>query len=447
MKKLNGNVVVDVEKELDCMIDYVLQTWDGDKEYLTEVITTSFHKGLEQAQFWVSDYFLSDFSSKWMDERQATGLQKGDLFMYDDVYKIPHRLMMSPSSFKQEILKTWDYSRFTEKLTRDLKNNTFKILPKCWSEVEKSGEDAFSYWDSFTLKTEKLFKGHNSDSAGAPGFHARINLAHTYYSDKEQGRKPLYTLISSAVAHGLTIQEHNNSVAILKEAQKLKDKFSTDEFNKITYLGDLKELSQNKLFKALMVDKYGFNDQPEYQSQIELDDHIQEIKDKNEIYGMVKFDFTGSDDYCYQGFKIQRIYTLEHFKKQIKQNVSEWFEGNTYKDLYYSDNNFTPVTEEEILNSLSFKQLTKKEVEVIKSSLESLSYGTHETFMDYTFPTNDEIIAMNSKSIQEKMKDLLSSVKEPSPEVQKKEENRHKIYTDSIWKILNESPKKENKLK
>ena len=28
----------------------------------------------------------------------------------------------------------------------------------------------------------------------------------------------------------------------------------------------------------------------------------------------------------------------------------------------------------------------------IKNSLNSLQYGTHEEFMDYKFPTNDEII-------------------------------------------------------
>lgn len=447
MKNLNNNVLVDTDKELSLMIDYVLATWDGDKNYLTDIVTQSFQKGLEQAELWIGDYSFSDFSSNWMKEREDTGLDKGDLIVYDDIYKIPHRLMMSPSSFKQEILKTWDYSKFTEKLTRELKNTEFKVLPKGWAEVEKSGEDAFSYWDSFTLKTEKLFKGYNSDSAGAPGFHGRINLAHTYYGDKEQGRKPLYTLISSAVAHGLTIQEHNNVVTIQKEAQKLKNKFSTDEYKKITYLGDLKDLSDNKLFKALMVDKYGYKHTQEYHSQDELENYIQEIKDKHEIYGLVEIRFSGNDDYYYQGFKIQRIYSLEHFEKQIKKNVQEWFEGEEYKDIYYSDNNCTPVTEDEILNALSFKQLTKKEAEIIKSSLGTLRYGTHEEFMDYQFPTNDEIIAMNAASMKQHMKELMSSIKTPSDEVKQKEENRHKFYSDSIWAILNDTPKKQIKLK
>jgi len=108
MKKLNNNVMVDIDKELSLMIDYVLATWDGDKNYLIDIVTQSFQKGLEQAEFWIGDYAFSDFSSNWMKEREDIGLDKSDLIVYDDIYRIPHRLMMSPSSFKQEILKNWD---------------------------------------------------------------------------------------------------------------------------------------------------------------------------------------------------------------------------------------------------------------------------------------------------------------------------------------------------
>ena len=52
MKKLNNNVIVDIDKELSLMIDYVLETWDGDRNYLTDIVTQSFYKGLEQAEFW-----------------------------------------------------------------------------------------------------------------------------------------------------------------------------------------------------------------------------------------------------------------------------------------------------------------------------------------------------------------------------------------------------------
>lgn len=447
MKKLNATIAVEVEKELSLMIDYVLETWDGDKKYLTDTVTNAFNKGLEQAQFWISDYFFTDFSSNWMKEREEIGLNEGDLIVYDDIYKIAYRLMMNSSSFKQEIIKNWDYSKFSEKVTRELKNTEFKALPKGWQEVENSGKDAFSYWNSFTLNNEKLFKGHNSDSAGAPGFHGRINLAHTYYGDKEQGRSPLYNLISSALAHGLTIQEHNNCVIVQQEAQKLKDKFSTDEYKKITYLGDLKDLSENKLFKALMIDKYGFNDIKEYHSQIELENYIETIKDKNEIYGLVEINFSGNDDYYYQGFKIQKIYSLEHFEKQIKENVTQWFEGEKYKDIYYSDNNCTPVREDEIVNALTFKQLTKKEALSIKSSLNTFTYGTHENFMDYQYPSNEEIVAMNAQSMKESLQQLMSSIKAPSVEARKQEENRHKLYSDKIGEVLTVTTKKQLKLK
>ena len=67
--------------------------------------------------------------------------------------------------------------------------------------------------------------------------------------------------------------------------------------------------------------------------------------------------------------------------------------------------------------------------------------------MDYKFPTNDEIIAMNADSIKKHMKELMSSIKTPSDETKQKEENRHKFYSDSVWSILKDTPKKTNQVK
>lgn len=48
----------------------------------------------------------------------------------------------------------------------------------------------------------------------------------------------------------------------------------------------------NKLFKALMVDKYGYNIHKNIIPQDELENYIQEIKDKREIYGLVEINFS-----------------------------------------------------------------------------------------------------------------------------------------------------------
>lgn len=449
MKKLDDNKAVNFNQELQLMIDYTLNIWDGKKEDLIEIITQSFTSGYEAANNWVNDYSnsLSTISDEWMKQREEIG-SRTDMMFYDDITKVAKNLMMHPSSFKRFLLKDWNYSKNTEALTKFIKPTVSykEILPKGWKGVQDSGESAFEHFDHFNLKDDKKFKGYNSDSAGAPGFHERINLANTYYGDSEQGRSPLYTLVSSAYAHGLTMREHNNTLEIFKEAKKLREHFSQEEFNKPIFISDLTSLSNNTLFKALMLDKYSLTDKREYNSQAELEAYI---KDKNEnkyIYGMVTWSMLGSDDYYHTGFKIQKIFTLEHFEQQIKNNVEQWFSEDSYKEIYYSDNNFSTVEKDDILSSLKFKQLSQKEFNVLQTVIggkETIQYGDTENFMNYTYPSKKEMVAINAEHI----KNLLSGLTSETPKETTERDNREEIYNEALANILGIKKSNKNKIK
>lgn len=449
MKKLDENKLVNFNQELELMIDYTLNTWDGKKEDLIEIITQSFTAGYEAANNWLDEYSssLSNLSDQWMKKREELG-ERTDMMFYDDVTKVAKNLMMNTNSFRRFIMNDWNYSKNTESLTKSIKSTvSFKeILPKGWQEVQDSGQSAFEKFEYFNLKEDKKFKGYNSDSAGAPGFHERINIAHTYYGDSEQGRTPLYTLVSSAFAHGLTMRQHNNTLEVLKEAKRIQEVFSKPEFNKPTFIGDLNSLSDNTLFKDLMLDKYSINDKKEYNSQSELEAYIKEKNENKYIYGMVTWNMYGSDDYRHTGFKIHKIYSLENFEKQIKDNVEAYFAEENYQEIYYSDNNFSTVSKNEVLSSLTFKQISQKEFNVFKNNLgghDSVQYGDTKDFMDYNYPTKKEIIALNAEHI----KNLMNSLSSETPTEKKETDNREQLYHEALTQLLGMKKSSKNKPK
>lgn len=452
MKTFNENTLVDIEQELSHMIEYTLTIWDGNKEDLIEAVTQGFNAGYAAANNWINEYAFTSFVSEWMDKReQLSGSSKSDMLLYDDVTKIAKNIMMNASNIKQLVLQEWSYEKNTHALTKSIESTLMdtKVFPKGWDTVKKSKKSAFEYFDHFNLDEDRKFKGYNSDSAGAPGFHERINLPNTFYGDSDQGRSPLYTLVSSAFAHGLTMREHNNCYEIFQEIQKIKSDFDKEIFNKPIFIEDLTDLSDNLLFKALMVDKYSLNDKREYHSQEELESYLKEKNENKHIYGMVEWSMLGSDDYYHEGFTIQKIFNLDHFEKKIKEQVNSWFNNeDTYKEIYYSDNNFSTVSKEDVISSLKFTQVSQKEFTTIQKVLggkETIKFGDHESFMDYHYPTKEEMIAYNAQ----RMKDMLDSIKsgETNPVEKATREQRENNYNKIVLDLLGIKKSKQNKIK
>lgn len=450
MKNLNENIFVDIDQELSYMIQYTLIIWDGNKEDLIEAVTQGFHAGYAAANNWINEYAFTSFASEWMDQREGLSSSKSDMLLYDDVTKIAKNIMMHPSNIKQLVLKEWSYEKNTRALTSAIQSTLINsdVFPKGWDTVKNSKKSAFAYFDHFNLDEDKNFKGYNSDSAGAPGFHERINLPNTFYGDTEQGRSPLYNLVSSAFAHGLTIREHNNTYEVFQEIKRIKSEFDKEEFNKPVFIEDLTLLSDNLLFKALMIDKYALNDKREYHSQEELESYIKEKNENKYIYGMVKWSMLGSDDYRHTGFTVQKIFDLEHLEEKIKEKINQFFEDSDYKEIYYSDNNFSTVEKDDVLSSLQFIQVSQKEFNSLQKVLggnETIKFGDHESFMDYDYPTKEEMVSYNAK----RMKAMLKSIKsgDSNPVEKATREERENNYNQIILNLLGIKKTNNHKLK
>lgn len=284
MKKLNEYYSVDVQQELSDMIDYTLKIWDGDKNDLTEIITQAFNVGYSSAENLINNYKISSFFLQWIENRKKCDniISPTDMSSYDDILTFATNFTINSFNITEITLKDWSYDKQTRSLTYSIQSqlNNPKILPKGWEEAQKSNKSANELFDCFNVKEYKLFKGYNSES---PGFHELINLPNTFYSDTEQGRTPLYTLVSSAFSHGLNIRAHNNTFHLLEEARKIQQHFNEEEFNKPVFIKDPTSLSDNPIFKALSLDRYNMNEEREYHSQQELDDYLKIKKEQKEI--------------------------------------------------------------------------------------------------------------------------------------------------------------------
>lgn len=455
MKKLDIEQNVDIDTELKNMIEYTLNTWDGKKEDLIVVITDAFNSGYKTAENWIDEYVGANYLYKAIEERRDIN-KVAKTTHYDEVLTVYNNLIMNPSNIKRIVLKDWDYSKNTKALTNDIKSilSISKVFPKGWESVKDSKKSAHEYFDHFNLEQDNDFKGYDSASTGAPGFNVRINLPNTFYSDSEQGRTPLNILVSSAYSHGLSMRSHNNTCELYEEIKKIKVHFENEEFQKPVFIEDFAELSNNRFFKACMINSYNMKRERPYNSQSTLDKFIKYQNQNQDIYGMVEFKTIGSDNYFYSGLKIEKIYSIEHFEKKIKENVDKFFEGEESVDLFFSDVAYTTMTKENILNSLKIKQISSEEFKVLEKVLESngkVSYGWEERFMNYKYPTNKEIKAIQDQMMNEIMNSImneLESEKTEPNEIQNRK-NEEETYQELIFDILGieKSPVNKSKLK
>lgn len=431
MEKLNDLKSVDANQELIHMIDYVLNTWDGDKETLSKIVSDAFNEGYKTAEYWIKKH-CSDSTTEWFKERDNLLKKDYDDFIYnDDIRQISYNFLMNSSSFQEIQYKNWNFEKITNKLTNKIKSEItdLNLFPKGWKKVLDSKESAFEYFEYFNLESDNLFKGYDSSTAGAAGFNQRINLANTFYNEKDQSRNRLNTLVSSAFAHGLTIKEHNNQCELDAEINRIKELYSEEQYNKPTYIADLTLLSNNKLFKALMIDKYNLENKNTHTSQEDLDSYIKEKNENKFIYGLIEFNIKDNE---VNNSYAQKIYSFNHFQEQINNNINLLLEK--------SDNNNLIVDLHAIKSSLNLKQLSQKEFNNLSQESKTLKEPDY-SFFKYSFPNKDELLAMRNKIAD----DIISEILSEDDDKKEIRENRDTLYEQKILSVLESLPKTKTK--
>ncbi len=270
MKKIDKSEFIDVIEERNALFEFVVERWEGvSPDILKDFIDDVFTKSLFIGRFWLDSHACFDAACAWMDEREKEDLwtitEDKDFYLsrimsYDGVYKIGDIVRSSINYYRDAILFNWDYEKEANKLEREsLKDfpDMKKLKPKGYDAAKKNYSD-FDGFDKYNEAQADLdflsFKGVDSSSAGAGGFHSRISLTATLYDDCCQGRNPIRVFVGAILSHALHVQMHNNEVSITNELNNLKKiYFQPEYFKELVYMDDFSNVSKNKFFNAFFL--------------------------------------------------------------------------------------------------------------------------------------------------------------------------------------------------
>lgn len=237
---------IDTDKELDALISFVEKRWDGFENLnIREIFSTCWEYGLEVSKHHFDQYGLGDVTQKMKTERQDSSKWKNSpyskqelehIIYYDAIYQLSMNMSSADRKVYEAVMTGWDFSTHTKTLTNMIKKSfpdTSRVKPKGWSSLSKEYSD-FNGMDEYCENEAKIdmadFQGCNSDTAGASGFHGRVVLPYVMYDDKCQGRKPLYTLCGSIMAHAMFVNNHNNTLEIVAELGSIAQELNQPQY-------------------------------------------------------------------------------------------------------------------------------------------------------------------------------------------------------------------------
>lgn len=218
------NNIISPEHELQAITNYITTTWDG----FTDEKTPEFFKKVWSAANDLlknnyDHYIFLDFMKSLqlvrnLPEFTINGMSSKDLPIY---------FMLSNSSFKEKIMKDWDYEKNVDNLVLDVKKDfpfVTKARPKGYKNMAKDYEDYQGMSELNGRELKSLFGGMHSGTAASHSFEVRTALPHVMYDDKCQGRKPIIVLVGAIVGHAYLLNEKNNGYNMLQEWVELTNK-------------------------------------------------------------------------------------------------------------------------------------------------------------------------------------------------------------------------------
>lgn len=222
-QQVNSNLVSS-EHELKAIINYITKTWDGfTDEKTSEFFKTVWDTANDLLKNNYDPYLLAEFRDSLKLLRNSPEFKINGMSSKD----FPIYFMLSNSSFKEKIMKDWDYERVVDNIVAEVKNNfpfASKARPKNYKNFAKDYEDYKGMAELNSKELKELFGGMDSGTATSHSFEKRTALPHVMYDDKCQGRKPIVTLVGAMVGHAYLMNENNNGYKMLSEWLELKKK-------------------------------------------------------------------------------------------------------------------------------------------------------------------------------------------------------------------------------
>lgn len=246
-EKIKIPAFIDTDKELQAIIDYVTQNWDGfDTVDAKEFFSKVWQLSLEKTKNRFNEYAFTDLVEKWNSEREdyskwqeaGAKFKEKDLrtiLIDDEIKQIPMKILMSTMQLHRYLRNNWDYEQNVNRIIAEIKEvfpDAKKLKPKGWSELAKNYSEYDGMEEFDDQKAKEEFKGTQFELASSYSFEIRIALPHVMYDDKEQGRKPLEVLVGAVLGHACCVSENNNATKMLKELVELKNEYSQPQYYK-----------------------------------------------------------------------------------------------------------------------------------------------------------------------------------------------------------------------
>lgn len=226
-EQVNSNLV-NPDNELKSITNYITKTWDG----FTDEKTNAFFKTVwDTANDLLKNnydpYLLAEFRDSLKKMRDLPEFKINGISSKD----FPIYFMLSNSSFKEKIMKDWDYESVVDNIVLQVKKDfpfASKARPKNYKTMAKDYRDYQGMAELNGKKLKQLFGGMHSGTASSHSFEIRTALPHVMYDDKCQGRKPITTLVGAMVGHAYLMNENNNGYKMLEEWLDLKNKIDNN---------------------------------------------------------------------------------------------------------------------------------------------------------------------------------------------------------------------------
>lgn len=237
IKVMNKSIsTINTKKELDAINDYISQTWDGfSNTNINELLSQIWTSAIKKTKNQFSEYLFTDIGELF---RSLNDNQKFIINKKINSSDLGINLILYPNKITRIIRNEWDFEKKVNEIISEISLNFSdleNIHPKGWEKLSENYNDYDGMDNDELYNTTSLFKGTNSNTAGAPSFEIRVSLPHVMYDDKEQGRSPLETLVGSMLGHAYFISENNNGKKIQKEWIDLYTKLTNSKSDTLEF--------------------------------------------------------------------------------------------------------------------------------------------------------------------------------------------------------------------
>lgn len=248
-KKIKTEPLVDPDKELVAIVNYITTTWNGfsdekSQDFFKTVWDNSNHVLKNHFdQYIFLDFIKNFYELKDFNEFKINGVSNFELPMY---------FLIAKSKLHDLVSNEWRYDKNVNEILYSVKAEfpfATKAKPKNWNKLAKNYVDYEGMSELNGHELKKLFGGMDSGTAGCPSFEIRTALPHVIYDDKCQGRKPLEVLVGAMLGHAYVMNEKNNATKMLKEWIDLKEQIDENPGQDITF--EFKEPLNQALFNLI----------------------------------------------------------------------------------------------------------------------------------------------------------------------------------------------------